>query len=101
MTQTPSNILKMGLVCVASVTLAACFGSDNDTAEPPVVVTPPPPAPPPPPPPPPTGDGTPASYNAGFATAFAQDPFTDPLPVMDGDIIPVTLLADPPDIPNP
>ena len=89
-----------------AVPLSGCFGSDNDgDGGNSVVVTPPPDPPPPPPPQPPpppeTNFAEPGDFGAGFATAFAADPNSDPTDPMDGDIIPVTKTQDPLDVEDP
>ena len=97
MTKIYSSTFKLGAAGVAALLLAACGGGgSSDTTPPPVVVTPPPP-----PPVTVVGDGTPASYGAGFSTAFAQGRFTDPLPVRNGDTVAISKTADPADVPNP
>lgn len=93
------------VVATAAVTLAACGGGgDNNFTPPPTgVVTPPPPIDQPPPPPPPsTGDGTPQGQaGAGFAAAFNQGAFDEPVDPMSGDIIALDKTAEPIEIPNP
>jgi len=96
--------IKTSLVAATAVfALAACGGGgDNNFTPPPTgVVTPPPPVDPPPPPPP-TGDGTPQGQaGAGFAAAFNQGPFDEPVDPMTGDIIALDKTAEPIEIPNP
>jgi len=91
------------LAAVAATALAACGGSDNDFVAPPVAVIPPqPPAPtPPPPPPPPPMGNLEDGFGAGFAAAFQQDAFAEPIDPVTGDIIPLDVTADPVPVPDP
>ena len=89
---------------MAALVLAACGGAESNFMRPDTgaATTPPPVTPPPVDPPPPAGDGTPqAQAGAGFAAAFNQGPFDEPVDPMDGDIIALDKTADPFDIPNP
>ncbi|MFB9373677.1 hypothetical protein ACFFUB_06860 [Algimonas porphyrae] len=89
----------MTALLVSSQLLTGCFGGDDNSPAPPVIVVPPPPLPPPPPPPPTTGQAS--DFGAGFATAFAANPNSDPVDPVMGDIIPITKFANPLDIENP
>ena len=98
--------IRITLATFAAVfALAACGnpGNNNFVAPPTGTATAPPTPPPAPTPPPtPTGDGTPQGQaGAGFATAFNQSPFDEPVDPIAGDIIPLDKTAEPIPIPNP
>jgi len=96
------SIKTMLIMTAAAIGLAACGGSDNNYVPPPVAEVPPPPAPPPPPPPPPPPETAtpPEQAGAGFANAFAQGPFDEPVDPMNGDINALDKTAEPIEIPN-
>lgn len=95
-----------GMIATAAI-LGACGGGkggENSFTPPPTATVPPPPVnpSPQPPPPPPSVDGTPQGMaGAGFATAFNQGKFDEPVSPTQGDIIAIDKSADPYDIPNP
>lgn len=75
------KLKRLVAVGLLAATLAAC-GSNE---------TPAPPPPPPPPPPAPVED----QFGAGFGSAFRANPNSDASDPAAGDIIPVSLTAEP------
>ena len=76
--------LNLLLFAVPISTLAACGGGADNTT--------------PPPPPPPTTVSQEDSFGAVFGTAFRADANATPIEPKDGDIIPLTLTAEPREI---
>ncbi len=101
--------LKIVVLTTSAAFLGACGGSNgssnsNSNFTPPPTATVPPPVVTPPvvDPQPPMADGTPQGMaGAGFAAAFNQGEFADPVSPTQGDIIGLDKTIDPYDIPNP
>jgi len=101
--KTYSSIKVSLATSAAAFALAACGNpGNNNYVAPPTGTATAPPTPPPTPTPTPTGDGTPQGQaGAGFATAFNQSPFDEPIDPTVGDIIALDKTAEPIPIPNP
>lgn len=78
-----NRIFRAALVLLATGTLAACGGSDNNAtapAPPPVVLAPAPQE---------------NAFGANFGTAFRAAETAPPVTPADGDIVPLSLTTDP------
>lgn len=76
--------LNLLLFAVPITTLAGCGGGADNTA--------------PPPPPPPTTVAQEDTFGVVFGTAFRSDSNAVPVEPKDGDIIPLSLTAEPSDV---
>ncbi len=75
--------LNLLLFTIPISTLAACGGGADNTT---------------PPPPPPTTVVQEDTFGVTFGTAFRADPNATPIEPKDGDIIPLSLTAEPTDV---